>query len=116
MQTVGDAVQFSLLGIAIVFAVLATLVLILGLLRRLDDRWQAAERAEAATPAARDEQTIDDTTLVLIAAAVATVVGGRGHIRSVRRVLPSDAPSSVWSVQGRATLQGSHVIQRGGKR
>lgn len=116
MQTIGDAVQFSLLGMGIVFVVLALLVAVLGVLKRLDGRWQAAERAEAETPAPRDAQTIDDTTLVLISAAVATVVGGRGRIRSIRRVLPSDAPSSVWSAQGRATLQGSHVIQRGGRR
>lgn len=115
MQTMSDALTFSLLGMLIVFTVLAALATFIALLRRLDERWLAAETRAAEAPAT-GEQTIDDTTLVLIAAAVATLVGGRGRIRSIRRVLPSDGPASVWSMQGRSSLQGSHVITRRGRR
>ncbi|GMV39054.1 MAG: hypothetical protein AMXMBFR64_07700 [Myxococcales bacterium] len=106
-MTTSDALTFSALGMLIVFAVLAALAVFIGLLRRLDARWQAAPTEPT--------QTIDDTTLVIIAATVATLLGGRGRVRSIRRVLPSDGPASVWSMQGRASLQGSHVITRRGR-
>ena len=112
-----SGVTFAAIGMAVVFSVLVALVGFIALIRRIDDRWQARERG-ARQAATEREQTIDDLTLVLIAAAVATVVGGRGRIRGIRRLLPSDAAASVWSTQGRATLMGSHVITRqsGGRR
>ena len=98
-------------GILIVFVVLALIATVVGLFKRLDDRWQAREaRAEAA--ATDRQQTIDDTTLVLIAAACATAVGGRFRVRRIRRLLSPRTRRTPWSAQGRLTLQGSHVVER----
>ena len=107
-----DALAFgwtmTVVGLGIVFSVLTAIAVMVWTLGRLDDRWRRRE-AEAAATATEREQTIDDTTLVLICAAVATMLVGRNRIRSVRRLLPPDSPSSPWSAQGRAVLMGSHV-------
>ena len=103
----------ALAGIAIVFFVLALISGVVALFKRLDDRWQAAE-ARAAAAAAERAPTLDNTTLVLIAAACATAAGGRFRVRRIRRLLSPRQKRSPWSAQGRLTLQGSHVIERGG--
>jgi Na+-transporting methylmalonyl-CoA/oxaloacetate decarboxylase gamma subunit len=111
------SLNFSLIGLLIVFSVLALIALFVFTIRRVDDRWQEREQAQREAALAK-EQNIDSITLVLIAAAVATVVQGRFHIRRVRRLLPRDAFSGPWSVHGRAILHGSHVISKrnGGSR
>jgi len=98
-------------GISIVFLVLTTIALIVAALRRLDDRWKNRERREEREAFGK-EPTIDATTLVLLAAAAATVIQGRFRIRRVRRLSGGASPASVWSLQGRSVLQGSHVIVR----
>ncbi len=103
--------QFGIIGIAVVFLVLAFIATVVALFRRLDDHWQKRERAQEAA-AEEKEPTIDNTTLVLIAAAVATMIQGRFHIRRIRRLLPSDAVSGTWSMQGRSILHGSHVVSK----
>ena len=114
-----ENLEFGLLltfvGLVIVFAVLALIAGIVTLIGKLDKRWQEDERRWHEEAVDRTP-TIDATTAVLIAAAVATYLGGRARIRTVRRLLPADMPSSPWSAQGRATLQGSHVISREGGR
>lgn len=109
--TSGFALTITVVGLAIVFLVQVAIAAVVGLLRRLDERWRAAEAAREAAALGR-RPTLDDTTLVLVSAAVATLIAGRTRIRSVRRLLPADSPSSPWSAQGRAVLQGSHVIVR----
>ena len=113
-EYLGFGIRFSVIGILIVFMVLAVIALAVGLIKRLDLGWQDKEkkREEAAV---HKDPTIDTTTLVLIAAAVATMLKGRHHIRSIRRLLPSDAPRSAWSMQGRAILHGSHVVSKKGR-
>ncbi len=107
------ALTLTVVGMGIVFAVLAVIVAVISAIRRLDERWQ--EREEASDRAALERTpTIDATTAVLIAAAAATYVGGRFRVRSVRRLMRSDALTSPWSAQGRTVLQGSHVISRKG--
>jgi len=107
----GFSFTFAAVGITIVFASLALIAVTIALIRRLNDKWQAHE--DRQNQAALDkEQTIDSTTLVLIAAATATMVQGRFHIRSVRRLLPAGGARSAWSVQGRAILHGSHVVSK----
>jgi len=98
-------------GIIIVFVVLSLIAAIVGLFKRLDDRWQAHEQ-RAAAAAARRAPTIDDTTLVLIAAACATAVGGRFRVRRIRRLLSPHTKRTPWSAQGRLVLQGSHAVGR----
>ena len=106
------ALKFGVIGIAIVFGALALISFVVSLIRKMDDRWQAHEKAreEAAT---LKEPTLDTTTIVLISAAVATLIKGRFYIRKVRKLLPRDAKSSPWSAQGRAVLHGSHISRWG---
>jgi len=106
-----ETLTLSLVGMVVVFVVLALIASIVGLIRRLDDRWQAAERAREAAALDR-EPTIDATTVVLIAAAVATVVHGRHRIRKIRRLLSPRVQRTPWSAHGRMILQGSHAIER----
>ena len=113
--TFADSLTLTVAGLLIVFLVQASISLVVALMRRLDENWRRKEEMRA-TAAFGKEPTVDATTLVLIAAAVGTVLTGRHRIRSVRRLLPADAPSSPWSSQGRAVLQGSHVIVRKGTR
>ena len=101
----------ALVGLGIVFMVQLLITLVVALVRRIDRGWQDREERQAAAALGK-QQNLDTTTVVLISAAVATMVGGRHRIRSVRRLLPAHSPSSPWSSQGRATLQGSHMITR----
>jgi Na+-transporting methylmalonyl-CoA/oxaloacetate decarboxylase gamma subunit len=101
--------KFSVIGIGIVFAALALISAIIALVRRLDDRWQASERASEQA-ALEEDPSIDSTTLVILAAACATIIEGRFHIRKVRRLMPATAQKGPWSLQGRAVLLGSHVV------
>ena len=106
-----ESLTLALAGLLIVFSVLALIATVTALVRRLDERWrrhesELAERAITKTP------TIDLTTLVLIAAAVATVTAGRHRIRRIRRLLSPAQPRSPWSAQGRQVLMGSHVPTR----
>lgn len=101
--------ELTLVGMGIVYFALVLIVAAISGMKRLDERWRAAEQAgdEAAFG---KSPNVDYTTLVLISAAVATMLVGRARIRSVRRLAPADFASSPWSVTGRAVLQGSHVI------
>lgn len=101
-------------GLLIVFLVLGATALMVRLVRHLDEHWQRHEQVKDQLRKDRTP-TIDATTAVLISAAVATILGGRVHIRSVRRLIPAAAGPSGWMAQGRATLLGSHVLKgRGG--
>jgi sodium pump decarboxylase gamma subunit len=110
-DTMTYGANLTLVGLAIVFVVLAFIAGVVSLIGRLDDRWQARER-EIDNARLHREPMIDATTAVVIAAAVATYLGGRHRIRSVRRLLPATTSTSAWSASGRAVLQGSHVIIR----
>jgi len=110
-ETATFALTLTAVGILIVFLVQALISIIVALIRGLDERWREREREQAERALVRDP-TIDRTTLVLICAAVSTVLQGRHRIRAVRRLLPADSQKSPWSVQGRAVLQGSHVLTR----
>jgi Na+-transporting methylmalonyl-CoA/oxaloacetate decarboxylase gamma subunit len=101
----------AIAGILIVFTVLALISLVVSLLRRLDGRWQDHERRVEANAVFR-EPTIDDTTLVLITAAAATVIQGRFRVRRIHRLLSPKRKRTPWSAQGRLTLQGSHAVRR----
>jgi len=108
-DTLRFGLEISLIGMGVVYVGLLLVSGAITLMRRLDERWQAAERRGEAD-ALLAAPTIDSTTLVLVAAAAATMLAGRHRIRGVRRMLPGDGPASAWSVTGRAVLQGSHVV------
>lgn len=109
-----QALGLALVGLVIVFLVLGSTALMVWLVRRLDESWQRHEQVVEQRRTDRPP-TIDAVTAVLIAAAVATMLGGRTRIRSVRRLIPAEPGPSGWMAQGRATLLGSHVLRgRGG--
>ncbi len=105
------SLNLAAIGITIVFGVLSLIAVVISLIRKLDDRWQRHEHKEKQE-AVDKEPSIDNITVVLISAAVATMVTGRYHIRSVRRLLPSGSVRGPWSAQGRAVLHGSHVVSK----
>lgn len=107
-----EMMTLTLVGVSIVFSVLALIAGVVALFKRLDDHWQKQE-ARAAEAATGKEQTIDTTTLLLISAAAATVVGGRFRVKRIRRLLSTRTKRTPWSSRGRLTLQGSHTIRRG---
>jgi len=109
LETIRTGTVLATIGLAIVFVVLALLAVAVATMARLDARWQAVEEAARAA-ASMARPTIDDTTLLLVSAAVATWLGGRHRIRRVR-LLPRDAPTSPWSHQGRLVLLGTHVVR-----
>ena len=102
------ALKLTAVGMGIVFSVLVIIAMIVAVMRRVDERWQQNEKKKDAERTGY-APTIDATTLVIISATVATYIGGRVRIRSVRPLL---GPSRSWAQQGRARLQGSHVIRR----
>ncbi len=111
MTDLSEGLVLSLVGLGIVFGVLSAISMLVFAIRRADDRWQREER-QADIEAVAAQPTVDTLTLALIAAAVATLLGGRGRIRRIRRVAPAGSSGSVWSAQGRISIQGSHAIHR----
>ena len=106
--------KLTFIGMGIVYMVLALIALIVYFVRKIDDRaagWEKREEIQAEQ-ALQQEPTIDNLTLVLISAAVATTISGRHRIHSIHRVNPGGSSNSVWSMQGRSTLLGSHSVQK----
>jgi len=102
----------TLVGVTIVFSVLSLIALVVALFKRLDNHWQKQEEI-ASAKALEKEPTIDTTTLLLISAAVSTVVAGRFRVRKIHRLLSHRTKRTPWSHRGRLSLQGSHTIRRG---
>ena len=106
-----EMVSLTIVGILIVFGVLALIATVVAILKRLDDRWQDHEARQEAAAVEKDP-TIDNTTLVLISAAAAVAVGGRFRVRRIRRLVSPRQKRTPWSAQGRLILQGSHAVKR----
>jgi Na+-transporting methylmalonyl-CoA/oxaloacetate decarboxylase gamma subunit len=106
------ALPLTLVGLTIVFCVLLLIATVITFIRYLDNWFRLRAEAAPIKEAAPVLPTIDDTTLVLISAAVATVLQGRYRIRKIRKILPLNSQRDSWSRQGRAVLQGSHVIDK----
>lgn len=109
LEAIESGLAITAVGLLAVFVVLAGMAGLVSLLGRLDRGWQERERAQAEART-RKAPTIDDLTLVLITAAVATVIQGRFHVKRIRRIPSVRSRAEVWSQVGRAVLQGSHVI------
>ena len=110
-ETITFSLRFVAIGISIVFLSLALIATVVYLIRRADDRWMSYKNRQSK-PTSHEAQSIDNITLVLISAAVSTMLLGRYHIRSIRRLLPNGFGRSPWSMEGRAILHGSHIIQK----
>lgn len=59
------------------------------------------------------EAEVDPDTMVMLAAAVTSYLGKRVRIRSARRVTGAET-APAWARHGRAAIQASHHIHRGG--
>jgi Na+-transporting methylmalonyl-CoA/oxaloacetate decarboxylase gamma subunit len=105
------SLRFAVIGIAIVFSALAIIAVTVYFVSRIE-KYVAGMSKVPAADQTEPRGTIDNTTVVLISAAVATMIRGRYHIKRIRRLFPGDRPSSPWSVQGLAILHGSHVIRK----
>jgi Na+-transporting methylmalonyl-CoA/oxaloacetate decarboxylase gamma subunit len=105
-----QVIDLTIIGLVIVFGVLTIISFAIFMVRKIDDKWQAHEEKNRHLALGKT-QNIDDTTLILISAAVATYVGGRFIIHKVR-VLPRNVRRTPWSSQGRAVLLGSHTVIR----
>lgn len=106
-----NPLYFSVVAFFIVFATLFVLVVIISLIKRLDKSWEDREAAHKER-ALIMPQNIDNTTLVLISAAIGAYFQGRARIKRVR-VLPRTAKQGgSWAFQARTTLQGSHNTKR----
>ncbi|MBN1550199.1 OadG family protein [bacterium] len=103
--------QLTIAGMSIVFIVLAGIALLITLFRSLDRKW---EKREADQKQAMSEKpvSIDNITLVLISAAVATYLTGRFRIRSIHRVESGGIGGSPWTSRGRVQLLGSHLLPK----
>lgn len=103
---------FSAVGIAIVFVVLVLISLTVALMRFLDEHYRAVSESKSKPEVEKPaEMIIDNTTLVLITAAVtATIKSAQFKINSVKRIRSWSAHNENWSLQGRAVLHGSHVV------
>ena len=111
MENIGFILKFSIVGILIVFAALALIAILISWIRRADEGWQDKEEKQAEVALEKD-QTVDTTTLVLISAACATLIGGRFLVRRVRRLRPMDTGLGPWAIQGRSVLLGSHIVSK----
>lgn len=106
-----NPLYFSVIGFLIVFATLLILVLIVSFIKWLDKSWENREAAHKER-ALNMPQNIDNTTLILISAAIGAYFQGRAYIKRVR-VLPHTAKQGgSWAFQARTMLQGSHNTKR----
>lgn len=115
-DTIGEGLLVTATGIGVVFAVLVIMIVFINLFKALEpvlDKLGAAfakkdSKGEAAVPNSQEEQNIDNTTLVLISAAVAAYTHNKAKVRRVR-VLPTKAKQGGnWAMQARSALQSSH--------
>lgn len=105
------ALNLSAVGLGIVFAVLAMIATIVTYLKRMDSSWHDKEYQEDAAMLEKT-QNIDDVTLVLISAAVATVVRQKFRLKNIRVIRKDDRKGGAWQSQGRGQLHASHSIEK----
>ncbi len=106
-----SSVTISFVGVFIVFATLFILVLFVSFIKWADGKWEERELLEKEN-ALMKQQTIDDTTLVLVSAAIATYFKGRAVIRRVRVLPKSPKQGGLWATQARSVLQSSHITKK----
>ena len=113
-ETFGEGVMVTIVGMGVVFAVLVIMILFINLFKKVEPLLDRAgaffskNKGEAAAQNSQEAQNIDNTTLVLISAAVAAYTHNKARIRRIR-VLPSKAKQGGnWAMQARSALQSSH--------
>ena len=103
-------INLTIAGTLIVFIILTFIAVVIKVISYFDRDWQNREQNQLVEAMTRPS-SIDDISLVLITAAIATVLQGRHRIRRITRLEPS-SQTSVWSIQGRSVLLGSHIITK----
>lgn len=109
------AINLTIVGVVTVFFVQLLIAGALVVIGRIEASATKKElpKEEPAHALARTP-SVDEFTVLLISAAVATYLTGRYRIRAIRRVGPADR-SGMWSSHGRMVLMGSHAVSRGGR-
>ena len=108
-DTLSFGLEITLIGMGVVYVGLLLVTGAITLMRRLDERWQAAERqGEADALLARTDHRFDDA---------GAARGGRRDDGRRPPPHPRRPPHAArrehrlaWAVTGRAVLQGSHVM------
>lgn len=115
-DNIGEGLMVTATGVGVVFAVLVIMIVFINLFKALEPVLDKAgavfakkdSKGEAAVSNSQEEQNIDNTTLVLISAAVAAYTHNKAKVRRVR-VLPTKAKQGGnWAMQARSALQSSH--------
>ncbi len=117
-DNIGEGLKVTATGIGVVFAVLLIMIIFIYLIKKLEpvlENLFTSEKGQGNTAGSQDttkgavkDQNIDNTTLVLISAAVAAYTHHKGKIRSIS-VLPAKAKQGGnWAMQARSALQSSH--------
>ena len=117
-DTIGEGLKVTATGTGVVFAVLAIMIIFINIIKAAEpaiEKFLKSVRGALGTKGADDishdslnDQNIDNTTLVLISAAVAAYTHNKAKVRRVR-VLPAKAKQGGnWAMQARSALQTSH--------
>lgn len=117
-DTIGEGLKVTATGTGVVFAVLAIMIIFINIIKAAEpaiEKFLKSVRGALGTKGADDishdslnDQNIDNTTLVLISAAVAAYTHNKAKVRRVR-VLPAKAKQGGnWAMQARSALQASH--------
>lgn len=119
-DNIGEGLLVTATGVGVVFAVLVIMIIFINLFKALEPLLDKIglmfakkdSKGEVAAPNSQEEQNIDNTTLVLISAAVVAYTHNKARVKRVR-VLPVKAKQGGnWAMQARSALQASH----GGKK
>ena len=115
-ETFGEGVMVTIVGMGVVFAVLVIMILFINLFKKIEPMLdniglifaKKDHKGEIIKQNSQEAQNIDNTTLVLISAAVAAYTHNKARIRRIR-VLPAKAKQGGnWAMQARSALQSSH--------
>ncbi len=112
-----EGLMVTATGIGVVFAVLVIMIIFINIFKKVEHSLDKASALFTKKANSEDnsteqdktkEQNIDNTTLILISAAVAAYTHNKASIRRIR-VLPTKAKQGGnWAMQARSALQSSH--------
>lgn len=118
-ENIGEGLLVTATGIGVVFAVLVIMIIFINVIKAVEPAIEKVFNGIRGTIGTKgpsdvsedsvNDQNIDNTTLVLISAAVAAYTHNKGKIRSVS-ILPTKAKQGgSWAMQARSALQASHT-------
>ncbi len=116
-DNISEGLIVTATGVGVVFAVLVIMIIFINLFKALEPMLDKIglmfakkdSKGEIVQTNSQEEQNIDNTTLVLISAAVAAYTHNKARVRRVR-VLPARAKQGGnWAMQARSALQSSHI-------